>query len=117
MGNNGITYRLIGDYNLPNIRLSDPPDIPPIGKYGRMRKVYLKKQHPIEYNRLLLTELLYPHLCLIDSVASGRVEMLMLELIDRDPPPDKEADGLAWAAHMNSLRHSAEEYVRELIYS
>jgi hypothetical protein len=40
----------------------------------------------------------------------------MLELIDRDPPPDKEADGLAWAAHMNSLQHSAEEYVRFSIF-
>jgi hypothetical protein len=82
-----------------------------------MRKVYLQKHHPTEYNRLLLTEQLYPHLRLVDSVASGRVEMLMLELIDRDPPPDKESDGLAWAVHMNSLRHSAEEYIRELIYS
>jgi hypothetical protein len=117
MGNNGITYRLVGDYYLPDIRLSEPPDALPLGIYGRMRKVYLKKHHSIEYNRLLLTEQLYPHLRLVDSVASGRVEMLKLKLIDRYPPPDKEADGLAWAAHMNSLRCTAEEYVRELICS
>jgi hypothetical protein len=112
-----LIYSRVGDYYLPNLRLSDPPDTPPIGKCGRMRKAYLKTNHPIEYNRLLLTEQLYPHLRLVDRAASGRVEMLMIELINRDPPPDKETDGLAWATHMNSLRHSAEEYVRELIYS
>jgi hypothetical protein len=80
-------------------------------------RAYLKEHHTVKYNRLLLTEQLYPHLRLVDSAASGRVEMLILKLVDCDPPPDKETDGLAWAAHMNSLRHSAEEYVRELIYS
>jgi hypothetical protein len=112
-----LTYSRAGDYYLPNLRLIDPPDAPPLGKYGRMRRAFLKKHRKIEYNRLLLTEQLYPHLRMVDSAASGRVEMLMIELIDRDPPPDKANDGLAWAAHMNSLRHSAEEYVHELIYS
>jgi hypothetical protein len=78
MENNGISYSRVGDYYLPNLQLSEPLDATPLGKYGRMRKAYLKKQHPIEYNRLLLTEQLFPHLRLVDRVASGRVEMLML---------------------------------------
>jgi hypothetical protein len=112
-----LTYSRVGDYLLPNLKLSDPPDVPPLGKYGRMRKAYLKEHRKIEYNRLLLTERFYPHLRLVDSTANARIEMLMWELEERDPPPDKEPDGLAWAAHMNSLRHSAEEYIHELIYS
>jgi hypothetical protein len=112
-----LIYSRVGDYYLLNLKLSDPPNAPPIGKYGRMRKAYLKKHRKIEFNRLLLTEQLYQHLRLVDSTTNARIEMLMCELIDRDSPPDKETEGLAWVAYMNSLRHSAEEYIHELIYS
>jgi hypothetical protein len=60
--NNGLTYSLVGDYLLPNLALSDPPDAPPIGRYGRMRRAFLKEHQPIEYSRLLLSERLFPHL-------------------------------------------------------
>ncbi len=36
-----ISYTHVGDYLLPNIRLSDPPDAPPLGRYGMMHKEYL----------------------------------------------------------------------------
>jgi len=35
---NELTYTRIGDYWLPDIKLSDPPDAPPLGKYGMMHK-------------------------------------------------------------------------------
>ena len=55
-----ITYALVGDYYLPNIMLSDPPDAPPLGKYGMMHKAYLKEHKPVLYGQLLLSERLYP---------------------------------------------------------
>ena len=55
-----ITYTLVGDYYLPNIALSDPPDAPPLGKYGMMHKAYLKEHKPALYGQLLLSERLYP---------------------------------------------------------
>ena len=44
-----------GDYLLPCIRLSDPPDAPPLGRYGRMHKEYLREHRPILYSRLVLS--------------------------------------------------------------
>ena len=67
-----ITYTLIGDYYLPNLVLSDPPDAPPIGRYGRMRRAFLKEHLPIEYSRLLLSERLFPHLRDVDAIADER---------------------------------------------
>ncbi len=67
-----ITYTLIGDYYLPNLALSDPPDAPPIGRYGRMRRAFLKEHQPIEYSRLLLSERLFPHLRDVDAIADER---------------------------------------------
>jgi hypothetical protein len=67
---------ILGDYLIPDIILSDPPDAPPLGKYGRMRKAHLKEWHPITYSWLLLREELYPHLYEIDIAAQTRLDTI-----------------------------------------
>ncbi|MDR0818196.1 MAG: TnpV protein [Oscillospiraceae bacterium] len=67
-----MDYTLAGDFYLPNLKLSDPPDAPPLGRYGLLRKSYLKEWRPITYSRLLLREELYPHLCETDTAAQNR---------------------------------------------
>ena len=73
-----LNYMKAGDYSIPNLRLSETPEI---GKYGRMRRNYLKEHRPILYNRLLLTEKLYPHLADIDQTANRRLGQLMDEMM------------------------------------
>ena len=58
---------------MPNIKLSDPPDAPPLGRYGMMHKEYLREHRPITYNRLLLAEQLYPVCREIDQAAKNRL--------------------------------------------
>ena len=41
-----LTYIRCGDYDIPNLKLSEQPETS-IGKYGRMRKSYLKEHRPI----------------------------------------------------------------------
>ena len=41
-----ITYSQCGDYLIPNLVLPEEEQLP-IGKYGRMRKRYLKDHRPI----------------------------------------------------------------------
>jgi hypothetical protein len=67
-----INYIQVGDYLLPAITLSDPKNAPPIGRYGKMRRAFLKERRSIEYNRLLLTEQLFPHLREVDAIADER---------------------------------------------
>ena len=71
-----LTYIRCGDYDIPNLKLSEQPETS-IGKYGRMRKSYLKKHRPILYNQLLMSEKLYPHLLEIDRTAQERVETML----------------------------------------
>ena len=104
------------DYLSPDIALqeSEPERLT---KYGSLRQSFLKQHKPILYNRLLQTERLYPHLYETQRAANERLDTLMAQLVKRDPPPDKATDNLAWAAHMNALKHSAEESIlNELIY-
>jgi hypothetical protein len=115
-----LTYSQAGDYLLPDLALSEQPtaDTPPLGRYARMRKAFLKDHRTINYNRLLMTEKLYPHLREIERAATGRLETVMGELTRRTKLPDKAADPMAWTAAMNSLKAQAEEMVaNELIYS
>ena len=64
-----LDYIVSGDYLLPALKLSDPPDAPPLGLYGELHKRYLREHRPILYSRLLLSEKLYPICRSIDEAA------------------------------------------------
>ena len=111
-----LSYTQTGDYLLPNLTLHQPKN--PLGKYGRMRLNFLKQQHPVLYNTMLLTGSLYPHLMEVEQTAENRMQQTMAQLLKQNPAPDKEQNQMAWVQHMNSLRAQAEELVlNELIYS
>jgi len=50
-----ILYTRVDDYLLPNLKLSDVPDAPPLGRW-QMHKAYLREHSPIRYNQLLMPE-------------------------------------------------------------
>ena len=111
-----VTYSTIGDYQLPNLTLNQPRK--PLGKYGRMRLNFLKQQHPVLYNTMLLSGSLDPHLMEVEQTAENRMQQTMQGLLKQTPAPDKESQQMAWVQHMNSLKAQAEELVlTELIYS
>ena len=56
----GGTYRQVGDYFIPNITLPDDGEYQ-IGKYGRMRRSYLKEYRKILYNNYVLERTLFKH--------------------------------------------------------
>ncbi len=68
-----IEYSRRGDYLLPNIALSDPPDAPTLGKFGFMHKNFLKEHKPALYSQLLLSERLYPLCRAVDEAAADRL--------------------------------------------
>ena len=111
-----LSYTQTGDYLLPNLTLHQPKT--PLGKYGRMRLNFLKQQHPVLYNTMLLSGSLYPHLMEVEQTAESRMQQTMEQLLKQTPAPEKESRQMAWVQHMNSLKVQAEELVlTELIYS
>lgn len=78
---NELSYTRVSDYYLPNITLPDPPDAPPLGRYGMMHKEYLRENKPALYATLLLTERLYPLCREVDEAAANRLAAI----------PDREA--------------------------
>ena len=113
---NELSYTKVGDYNLPNLTL-EKQENPPLGKYGRMRRSFLEQNKPMLFNDMVLTENLFPHLWEVQQTCQKRMELLMTDLLARNPAPDKATQQLAWVAHMNSLKAQAEEIVlHELVY-
>ena len=116
---NNLTYTRNGDYLIPNLTLSEQPS-KPLGKYGRMRKTYLKENRPILYNHLLLSGKLYPHLAEIDQTAKRRLEQMMPQLAEAAGATEelKARDPMQWAGLMNTCKAQAEEILMaELINS
>ena len=117
--NNPMTYIQNGDYLIPDLKLSQQPE-KPLGKYGRMRKTYLKEHHPILYNQMLLSEKLYPHLLEIDETSQNRLEQMMPQLAKEAGVTEelKARDPMRWVGLMNTLTAQIEEIlIRELICS
>ena len=105
-----LTYTQAGDYLIPDIQLEETENRP-LGKYGRMRRAYLKENNQLLYNHLALTGKLFLHLWEVQDTATARMELLLKELLAATPAPDKKTRQMDWVRHMNALKAQAEEIV------
>ena len=107
-----IQYTKSGDYYLPDLKPQDSNHYS-IGKYGRMRKQYLKEHRPVLFSDLLLSEKLYHHLSEINQSCMERIELLARQMAAQEgvTEPLKASDQMEWVARMNSIRNRAEEIV------
>ena len=112
-----LTYTRNSDYLFPALYLEDANL--PIGKYGLLRKSYLKEHKRGWYSSLLLTGKLDAHLAEIDRSCNERIELIMHQLARREGVTEvlTAANQVEWVRRMNSIRARAEEIVSsELIY-
>lgn len=111
-----LTYHRKGDYLFPNLVLEE--ENVTIGKYGMLRRTFLKEHKKGWYQSMMLSGKLDVHLVETEQAANERMEVLLQRLIEKSPVPDKETEQMAWVAHINGLKNMAEETVlMELIYS
>ena len=108
---NGMGYTLHGDYYLPDLVLRE--EEPTYGKYGMLRKQFLKEHRSARYQYLLLTGKLNEHLNQTDQEAREQVETLMEQMAEKQRVTEelKSQDQMKWARLMNNIKASAEEIV------
>ena len=112
-----MQYIRVGDYFIPDLEL--PEETRPIGKWGRMRREYLKEHKPIQYNCLLLSGKLWTYLADLNEQAQDRLEQMIDQMKAAEGVTEdlKDADPMAWVGAMNNIRNRAEEIIlQELIY-
>ncbi|MCB5501095.1 TnpV protein [Dorea formicigenerans] len=109
LGADGIYY--------PNLVSTD--EEPYYGKYGMMRKTYLKEHRPAMYSLYMLEDRLTEHLNTVDDEAQERMYILVRQMMDRQGITEelKVRDQMEWVRAVNGIRNMAEEIVlNELIY-
>ena len=114
---NGMSYTLHGDYYLPDLVLNE--EEPTYGKYGMLRKQFLKEHRSARYQYLLLTGKLNEHLNQIDQEAREQVEMLMKQMAEKKGVTEelKVQDQMKWVGLMNNIKVSAEEIIlKNMVY-
>ena len=112
-----LTYTMQGDYLLPNLEV---PESPKVGKYGMLRRSFLRSHKQALYTGMMLEDTLNSHLEQVDKEANMLLEKLMTQMIQEQGLTEelKSRNQMLWVQQMNNLRQSAEEVVlKELIYS
>ena len=110
-----LTYTQCGDYLIPDLVLSDTKEYH-IGKYGRMRRAYLKEHRTILYTDLVVTEKLFPHLEEIDTACRERLEIIEKAMSScktrnkrwpkKPTQPEREPEAWAFCVYGYSVRSS-----------
>ena len=114
-----LTYRQNGDYLIPDIEMDEQPT-EQIGKYGMMRKSFLKENRKGTYSHLLMSGKLTEHLLEIDRTAREQVEMTTAQMAKSAGVTEalKATDQMAWVQQMNSIKHRAEEAaIADIVHS
>lgn len=117
---NKLTYTQNGDYLIPDLKLNEEPEAVPLGKYGRMRRQYLKEHRPILFQKLVLEGKLYPHLRETDETAHRRLSEMLPQMAKEAGVTEalKAANPMKWVGLMNTLKAQAEEIIlNELVFS
>ncbi len=109
---NGIDYVLVGDYYIPVIEL--PKDDRPIGKWGRMHRLYLEEANPLLLNHLILTGKLHSYLADINEQAQGRYRLIVRQMTETEGVTEdmKRRSQWDWIRAMNGIVSRAEEVIR-----
>ena len=114
----GGTYTLGADgIYYPNLVSTD--EEPHYGKYGMIRKTYLKEHRPEMYSLYMLEDRLTEHLNAVDDEAQERMGILVRQMMEKQGVTEefKARDQMVWVGVVNNIRNTAEEIVlKELIY-
>ena len=114
---NGLSYTLHGDYYLPDLEINE--EEPTYGKYGIMRKLFLKEHRSARYKYLVLIGKLTEHLNQVDKEAREKVEMLMEQMVEQWGVTEelKMHEQMEWVRRKDNIQAIAEEIaLKEIIY-
>lgn len=114
---NGLSYILHGDYYLPILELDEEEPI--YGKYGMLRKQFLREDRPGRCGYLLLTGKIAEHLNQIDQEVRRQEEVLIKQMAKKQGETEqvKRQDQVKRVRLINNIKAYAEESVlKDIMY-
>ena len=119
MKTNYITYRRVGDYNIPNLILPPEETSVTLGKWGMLYKDYLLKDKKVLFTTLLTQGKLYQHCADVENQARDMFDTLVEQMKEAEGVTErlKEENQMEWIGRMQNIETRAREIVNnELIY-
>ena len=118
--NTNITYRRVGDFNIPNLIL--PPEEANIrlGKWGMLHKDYLLKHNKVVFTTLFAEGKLWQYLADVDAQAQQMFDTLVEQMKTAEGITEqlKSDNQIEWVQRMMSIEDRAREVVNnDLIYT
>ena len=116
----GGTYTQVGDYLLPDLKLSEEEKQANIGVWGMRHKRFLKENHRVLYANLMTSGKLVAYLDDIEQQATAMFLRLVKELAEKENVTEelKATDQMLWVQKMNNIRNRVTEIVNaEIIYT
>lgn len=115
-----ITYRQVGDYLIPNLKLPPEETRVTLGKWGMMYKSYLEKNKKVFFSLLLGQGKLYQHCAEVEKQAQDMFDALVEQMKESEGVTEqlKEENQMEWVCRMQNIEARAREIVTtELIYT
>ena len=111
-----MIYTNVNGYLIPNITYKSGEQVEQLGKYGFLRRDYLKNHRNSTYQVMLLQDTIGEHFLEVDKAAREREEVILKQLEEKEQLSDKE-DQMEWVRAANQHRAIAEAIIfKELIY-
>ena len=120
MKTNNISYRRVGDYNIPNLILPPEEANITLGKWGMMHKTFLEKHKKMLFTTLLTQGKLYQHCAEIENQSRDMFDTLVEQMKKAEGVTEqmKEENQMEWICRMQNIESRAREIVTtELIYT
>lgn len=118
--NANIQYRLVGDFNIPNLILPPEEANITLGKWGMLHKDYLLKHKKVVFATLLAEGNLYQHCAEIEKQATEMYDLLIEQMKKAEGVTEqlKEENQMEWVQRMHNIQQRANEIIcNELICS
>ena len=115
-----LTYTRVGDYYIPNLILDEEPEQDVFyGKYGALRRKYIREHRPVLWASLVNSGRLDDHLTTIERLAEIRMDKMLPQMMETAGVTEelKARDQMAWVGLVNNCRARVEEIIlAELVY-
>ena len=110
---NNITYRRVGDYNIPNLELPPEESNIKLGKWGMLHKNYLKNHKPVVFAILLTQGKLWQYLANTDTQAQQMYVTLVEQMKQKQNITEqlKEENQMEWVSRVANIESQAREIV------
>lgn len=117
---NSISYRKVGDYNIPNLTLPPEEATIKLGKWGMLHKDYLEKHSRVLFNVLLTQGKLYQHCSEIENQAQQMFDTIVEQTKETEGVTEqmKNKNQMEWVCRVQNIEARASEFVcAEIIYT